>query len=86
VREGELQNATNVIISVAKGDPQLALTSLQAALETLGGHIVKSSGIMDSLWPWLQELVQFGEVAYMYIYTHAHVNTYMYMRKNICLL
>ena len=67
MREGELQNATNVIISVAKGDPQLALTSLQAALETLGGHIVKSSGIMDSLWPWLQELVQFGEVSYMYI-------------------
>jgi hypothetical protein len=47
---------------VAKDDPTLALSSLKAGLEILGGQTVKSSRIFDTLWPWLQDLIHFGEV------------------------
>jgi len=65
VREGRLQSAVNVLITVAmdeKDRPLRALSSLKAGLNMLGGAEVVGSGIMRVLWPWLLDLLSLCEV------------------------
>ena len=47
---------------MARDNPQLAYEALKRGLEALGSQIVtQPNGIMDSLWPWLEQLVPVGE-------------------------
>eukprot|EP00802_Teleaulax_amphioxeia_P004177 Tamp_04181.p1 GENE.Tamp_04181~~Tamp_04181.p1 ORF type:complete len:968 (+),score=189.37 Tamp_04181:81-2906(+) len=61
VREGETEKACNILIAVAKDDPLKALAALKAGLSLLGAAIVASSGVVNVLWPWLVDLISFGE-------------------------
>lgn len=41
---------------------QLAHTSLKAGLEALGGQFLNQNpGVMEALWPWVEQLVEAGE-------------------------
>jgi len=64
VRDGLHSRAAAILASVAEEDVNAAVNAVKNGLEALGTDVIKQpNGIIDAIWPWLEQIVSNGEAA-----------------------